>query len=137
MAALTADRNTSRRDMNNYSFPVKGATKLFAGSLACIDATGFLTKGAVSTTLKAVGRCQATYDNTAGIDGAINAEVMPGCFRFANSSAGDQITLAAVGSQCFIVDDQTVALTNGTSTRSVAGIVRDVDATGVWVQVGI
>jgi hypothetical protein len=33
-----------------------------------------------------------------------------------------------------VVDDQTVAKTNGSSSRSVAGIIRDVDADGVWVE---
>jgi hypothetical protein len=34
-----------------------------------------------------------------------------------------------------VVDDQTVAKTNGSSTRSVAGIVRQVDSDGVWVEI--
>ena len=33
-----------------------------------------------------------------------------------------------------LVDDQTVAKTNGGSTRSVAGICRGVDSDGVWVE---
>ena len=37
----------------------------------------------------------------------------------------------------YIVDDQTVAKTNGSSTRSAAGTIVDVDAQGVWVRVGI
>ena len=37
---------------------------------------------------------------------------------FANSASGDLITAAEVGSDCYIVDDQTVAKTNGSSTRS-------------------
>jgi hypothetical protein len=32
------------------------------------------------------------------------------------------------------VDDQTVAKTDGSTTRSVAGIVRGVDTDGVWVE---
>lgn len=42
-----------------------------------------------------------------------------------------------MGADCFIVDDQTVAKTNGTNTRSRAGIVAAVDADGVWVQIGL
>ena len=34
----------------------------------------------------------------------------------------------------YLVDNQTVAKTNGTNTRSAAGVVRGVDAEGVWVQ---
>ncbi|SMF86270.1 hypothetical protein SAMN06265365_1873, partial [Tistlia consotensis] len=55
-------------------------------------------------------------------------------FRFANAAA-DPVDLADVNTDCFIVDDQTVAATNGTNTRSVAGKVRDVDQLGVWVEI--
>lgn len=136
MAALTADRDTPRRENLLRNFPMKGATKVWGGSLACIDATGFLVKGAVSTTLKCVGRAEETVDNTAGADGAQRMPVMTGTFRFANSTAGDLITLADVDAPCYIVDDQTVAKTNGTNTRSQAGIIRDVDSGGVWVEIG-
>lgn len=132
---LTADRNTVSRNGVDFEFPVKGATKIHAGGIVCIDtANSYATKGAVSTTLKSVGVAQEQADNAGGADGAINVKVRRGCFRFANSSAGDQITLADVNSDCYLVDDQTVAKTNGTNTRSVAGKVRDVDAAGVWVE---
>ena len=55
-------------------------------------------------------------------------------FHFANSAAADAIAIGDIGAVCFAVDDQTVAKTNGSSTRSPAGIVEDVDATGVWVR---
>ena len=49
---------------------------------------------------------------------------------------GDAITAAQIGSACYIVDDQTVAKTSDNGSRSRAGQVIDVDAQGVWVQVG-
>ena len=57
---------------------------------------------------------------------------LPHCFG--NSTSTDAITLADVGSDCYIVDDQTVAKTNGSGTRSRAGRVFDVDSEGVWVD---
>ena len=137
MTALTADRDTQRRENVLRSLPVKGATKIFAGSLVAVDTTGFAVRGTTSTTLKAVGRAEEQVDNTTGADGAQRITVSTGIFRFANSAAGDLITLAAIDSPCYMVDDQTVALTNGTNTRVQAGIVRDVDAGGVWVEVGM
>lgn len=134
MTALTADRNTPFRNAEDFEFGVKAATKIFAGSIVCLDINGQALPAATSTTLKAVGVAQELADNTAGAANAIRVKARRGCFRFANSSAGDLIALADVGSDCYLVDDQTVAKTNGTSTRSVAGKVRDVDATGVWVQ---
>jgi hypothetical protein len=35
---------------------------------------------------------------------------------------------------CYFVDDQTVAATDGTGTRSPAGIVEEVTSQGVWVR---
>lgn len=135
MTALVADRNTPSRDNKEFAFGVAAATKIWAGSLACLNASGFLTKGAVATTLKTVGVAQDTVDNTAGANGAVLATVRRGCFKFANSAAGDLIATTDVGATCYVVDDQTVAKTNGSSTRSVAGIVRQVDSDGVWVEI--
>lgn len=135
MAALAADRNTPARDAKDFEFPVAASTKIFAGALVALNASGYATKGAVATTLKAVGVAQALADNSAGANAAINVKVRRGCFRFGNSTSTDLIALTEVGADCYIVDDQTVAKTNGSSTRSVAGKVRDVDADGVWVEI--
>jgi hypothetical protein len=61
-------------------------------------------------------------------------DIEKGIFHFANSADTDEITTADIGSNCYIVDDQTVAKTDGTGTRSIAGEVFDVDAQGVWVD---
>lgn len=134
MAALTADRSTPQRDGVDFSFPVAASTKIFAGSIAAINASGLLVPGSTATTQKCVGVAQALADNSAGAASAITCKVKRGVFRFGNSASGDLIALDDIGGNCYIVDDQTVALTNGSSTRSVAGVIRDVDADGVWVQ---
>ncbi len=135
MTALVADRNTPVRANADFGFPVLAATKLFAGSLVCLNAAGFATKGAVATTLKAVGVAQENVDNTNGASGDIKVRVKRGLHRLANSAAADLIAMTEVGTLCYIVDDQTVAKTNGGATRSAAGTVRDVDADGVWVEI--
>lgn len=137
MAALTQDRNTPRLGGDVYHYGVAASTKLYGGSLACLNASGFLVPGATATTLIAVGRCEKQVDNSAGADGDRKGEVRPGTYRFANSASADAITAAEIGDDCYIVDDQTVAKTSGSSTRSLAGKVVDVDDLGVWVAVGI
>lgn len=135
MGALTADRNTVSREGSDFEFPVAAATKIFAGSIVGFNAAAvYASKGVTSTTLKTVGVAIEQADNSAGAAGDIRVKVRRGVWRFGNSTAGDLITLANVGSDCYVVDDQTVALTNGTATRSVAGKIRDVDAAGVWVE---
>lgn len=136
MAALTADRNTPERSGNRLQLPVKATHKIFGGALVLADSTGHARKGATATGLRGIGRAAALADNTSGADGDIKVDVDRGIFRWANSAGGDEITQADIGSTCYVVDDQTVAKTDGTGTRSPAGQVVDVDSIGVWVLTG-
>lgn len=136
MVALTADRNTPTRKTDLVEKPAAAAKTFFAGALAALDANGRITPGAVATTLKGLGRVEVFVDNAAGAAGAVTVKVRRGTFRWTNSAAADAITDADIGTDCYIVDDQTVAKTNGTNTRSVAGKIMDVDALGVWVRSG-
>ncbi len=135
MTALAKDRNTIRRDGVQFNDPVAAATRIFAGSLVCLNASGYAVPGSTSTTLKARGVAQEQVDNRDGAAGALRIETRRGTFQFANSASADEITRADIGAECFIVDDQTVAKTSATDTRSVAGIIRYVDAGGVWVEI--
>jgi hypothetical protein len=137
MPALTAARNTFRFEPDTVQrLPMAAAMLIYQGALVALNATGFASKGVTATTLKQFGRAEATVDNSAGAAGAKDIDVRPGIFRWANSAAGDLITTNEIGTDCFIVDDQTVAKTNGTATRSRAGKVVGVDASGVLVQMG-
>lgn len=134
MTALAADRNTPERLGDDFEFPVAAATKIYAGAIVMLNASGDATKGATATGQTCVGRAEEQVDNT-GAAGAKTVKVRKGVFRWANSAAGDAITRAEIGDTCYIVDDQTVAKTDGTGTRSAAGKIVDVDADGVWVLV--
>lgn len=135
MVALTSDRMTPRKENGGYGRAVAAGAVIYAGALVCLNATGFAVPGSTSTTLKADGRARSRADNTGGGNGAIVLEVEKGTFRFANSSSTDAITIADIGASAYVVDDQTVAKTNGGATRSVAGTIQDVDANGVWVRI--
>lgn len=129
---LTADRNTQMTDGELISVPM-AAVKVYAGGLVAANATGYATPGAVSTALTYLGRAEETVDNIGLAPGANSVQVRRGkAFKFANSGA-DAVTQASLGKLCYIVDDLTVALTNGNGTRSPAGIVLGVDSDGVWV----
>lgn len=134
MAALTQGRQTPRRNGDVISLPVAAAKICYGGALACRDASGNATPGATATTLKALGAFRETVDNGLGAAGAVRADIEKGIFRFGNSASTDLIAAADIGNDSYIVDDQTVAKTNGSSTRSVAGKIFDVDAQGVWVD---
>ncbi|WP_234086762.1 hypothetical protein [Azonexus sp. R2A61] len=134
MAALTSARNTKERAGNVFDFPIKANTICYQGGLAVTDA-GYAAPGRVATGLIAVGRFEETASAVAAGDAKVR--VQRGVFKFGNSSAGDAIGQANVGADCYIVDDQTVALTNGSNTRSRAGQIVAIDSDGVWVQVGL
>jgi hypothetical protein len=132
---LTADRNTRKRDGDLFQFPAKAGVLIFAGSLAALDASSLLVPAAADTALTIVGRAEETVDNRNGADGNLEGTVLRGCFCYANSSAADEITRADINSSAYVVDDETLAKTNGTSSRPVAGIIMDVDDLGVWVKI--
>lgn len=126
--ALSKDRDTKEVEGAQRTLPVAAAKTIYAGSLVARDAAGRATPGAAATTIRGIGRARALADNAGGGAGAISVEVERGIFYFKNSAAGDAITNADIGSDCYIVDDETVAKTDGTGTRSVAGKVYFVDA---------
>ena len=135
MTAATQNRNTPNRLGCRRALAVAASTMCYAGTIAVMNASGFAEPASTATGLVALGVFTSQVDNAAGANGDQVAEFERGYFRFANSAAADEITATDIGSLCYLVDDQTVALTDGTSTRSIAGIVDDVDELGVWVLI--
>lgn len=136
MTAITEARDTPRRDGVDFSYPAGAAKTILQGTLVVLDGTTGNAEMATTATGKVcVGVATQTVDNSAGGAGALNVPVRRGVFRFANSGSTDEIKHVDINATCYLVDNQTVAKTNGSTTRSVAGIVRDVDASGVWVEI--
>ena len=132
MTALTADRDTPVRDGTLFEWPVAAGVRIYTGALVVLK-DGHVQPATTATGLTAVGRAEAQADNSADVAGAIRVRVRRGVFRFANASA-DPVRRSHIGGSAYAVDDQTVAATDGTNTRSAAGTVRDVDDTGVWIE---
>lgn len=131
MGALAADRNTARRSGDRLNLPAAAAKLFYGGAIVARDAAGNATPGATATDILGMGRCKEQVDNSAGLAGDLRVEIEKGIFHFANS-ATDPVVVADIGSNCYIVDDQTVSHTD--TNQSVAGIVFDLDANGVWVD---
>lgn len=139
MAATTVERDTKQmgKDAGGptfITFPLAASVKLIQGTFAMANASGQATPGATATGQTALGRVELTVDNTGGAAAALFADIRQGTFKWNNSTAGDAITQADFGKTCFIVDNQTVAKTDGTGTRSIAGRIVKVDTDGVWVK---
>jgi hypothetical protein len=134
--ALTADRNTPERDGVLAEYPVAASTRLYAGGMAALNASGYCVPASADAALVVVGRAEEEVDNSSGSDGDLDALTKRGVFQFGNSSGSDEITLADVGRPAYVVDDATLAKTSNSGVRPVAGEIVDVDAGGVWVKLG-
>ncbi|NEY89324.1 hypothetical protein [Tabrizicola oligotrophica] len=133
MTALNSGRNTTMRLGDHRIEPMAAAVKVFMGAIVMRNAAGHVTKGATATGCIGVGRASDTFDNTTGAAGDLRCEYRTGIFGFANLAA-DLVTQADVGKLCYIADDQTVAKTDGTGTRSPAGYVDGIEGGTVWVR---
>ena len=136
MAALTKARQTRSRDRHINSLCLAANAKVFSGSLVMRNAAGNLTPGAAAVGCRGVGKARDTYDNTGGAAGDVVGEYENGVYEFDNSTSTDAIANADIGNTAYIVDDHTVAKTNGSATRSPAGIIVGIDAVtgGVWID---
>jgi len=141
MAALDRERKTQKLSdhtvVDLLVFPVKGGVKGFLGAIAVLNA-GFAAPATAGTGLIAVGVFEYTVDNTTGKDGDAQARIRQGTFPFFNSGSADLIAQVDVGKDCFLVDDQTVAKTDGGGARSRAGKIMGLRDDGfVLVQLGL
>lgn len=126
MTALTEDRATAQRAGDLVADPLAAGALLFAGGMYAL-AAGLAVSIAAATggAVRAVARTRAS---TAAGDSIVEGKL--GVFRFNNEE--DAITREDIGTEVFAIDDQTVAKAGAVT----AGVVVDVDDTGVWVRIG-
>ena len=139
MAATTLERDTDRMGKGAEApekvyLPLAASAKILKGTIVMTNASGLALPGAVATGQICWGRAEDTVDNTGGAASALSVEVRQGVHKWFNSTAGDLIVQADIGKTCFILDNQTVAKTDGTGTRSIAGRIVKIDTDGVWVR---
>ncbi len=89
-----------------------------------------------AATYRAAGVFQQSVNGGAA-DGAVRVDIQEGRWLMRNGAGGDALTVADRGRRCFVIDDNTVGKTNPNNTRCVAGVVIDVDDTGVMVDIGL
>lgn len=145
--ALAKSKKTLRRDGASFVLPVaalaailQGGLVIMAGAYARAGRTGqgadAPAKAADAATYRAVGVAQESATGGAA-DGDVTVQVNTGCWALKNSAGVDAITLADRGRNAYLVDDETVARTSAAQSRAIAGRIVDVDADGVWIDVGV
>ena len=112
--------------------PMKiGIGSVVRGCMGCTNAAGYLVDAADTATLKMAGILNG--GGTATANGEYEVDVHQKGTTKLNNSIANPVTQAHVGDHCYIEDNDTVASTTVNFVR--AGIVRDVDTDGVWVDV--
>lgn len=133
MTAMTQARQPVEMEGRSSIAPVKGATTIHQGALVVTE-NSLAIPAKTGVGLTVLGVCELTVRNTGG-DGAMPVKTRRGTYKFFNLPA-DAIVAGDAGKPAYIVDDQTVARTNGSGTRSAAGTIIHVEADGVFVRVG-
>lgn len=134
MTALSQARQPIEIEGKFGVAPVKGATTIWQGALVVAD-SALAVPGKTATGLIVLGVAEETVKNTGG-DGAAKVKFRRGTFDFTNSASTDEITAGDIGKDAYIVDDQTVAKTSGSATRSIAGKIMHIEGGRIFVRVG-
>lgn len=133
MAGLTRDRATAYRDGIEVEYPVAAATKIYAGSLVCVDGNGFAVPAADSSGYRFVGAAMEQVDNGSGANGDQVVRLRrTGVFEFDAAS----ITPAMVGDAVYAVDDHTFDDASGPANDIKVGVlVKYVSAAKGWIDI--
>lgn len=126
------------------TYPIKANVRIFKGAAVGLDSAGRAMPGdtIANGCLVVVGKASATYDNRTGsvlggAAAAVDVEVEFGTYQWDfKTGGGDDIAADDIGKVCFIVDDHTVALTNNTDTRAIAGLITEFVDSKPYVWMG-
>ncbi len=120
MANLTEDRKSIRKDGITFSIPTAANTVIYAGALVCVNAGGYAAPAADDATHSFAGKADKRADNSAGMDGDIRTEGRrEGVFEY-NASG---MSIADMGEDVYIVDDNTVGKGVAVQPVNVTGVV--------------
>jgi hypothetical protein len=132
--ALSADKQIEYTEGVDLSIPVDDGDKIYAGAIVCVNAAGYAVVGADTAGLIFMGIAREQADNSSGADGAINVTVRRrGLFKMKLATA---ITIANVGDNVFIADDESVDLAGNVTNDIFVGIIASyIDTTHAWVDI--
>lgn len=129
---LTKDRSTPYKEGVLVAFPVAAATKIYAGSMVCVNAGGYAVPAADAASFKFVGVAQEMVDNSAGASGDLSVSVRTeGIFLLDATS----IAQASVLADMYVVDDHTFDESNPGNGIKCGKLVKVESATLGWIWI--
>jgi hypothetical protein len=140
MAATTLDRNTARKYVERTVAEdalLAATTTIPAGALVATNANGELIHATDAAGATVIGRAPRRMVNAGGAAAKITpkAYAEAGIFKY-GTTGGSAIVAGDIGKNSFVLDNQTVVKTGGTTNAIVAGVVDSIDPDGgIWVKV--
>jgi hypothetical protein len=134
-APATAAVDTPKKAGILAQFGVATNTRIWAGTMVCLNSSGYAVPAEDTSGYIVVGRAAKTVDNRtgqtdAGDNGALTIDVERGVFGWTGRGISSD---TAVGTICYVSDDNSV--TNGAGSNAIiAGTVVDYSDSKVWVD---
>lgn len=130
-----AERNTPYKDGNLVLLAVAASTKIEAGKIVAVNSSGYAIEASDAASIVVMGVADETADNSSGSNGAISVAVKRGkAFKFKNGTTA--VTIASLGGNVVVQDDETVTTAAGATNDIVVGKCLGVESDGVWVYIG-
>jgi hypothetical protein len=129
-----AERNTPFKDGTLISLAVAASTKIEAGKIVAVNASGYAIEASDAASIVVMGIAQETADNSSGANAAINVIIKRGkAFKLKNGTTA--VTIAALGANVVVQDDETVTTAAAATNDIVVGKCLGVESDGVWVYI--
>ncbi len=134
MTELSEDKQIEYREGVELEFEMAASEKVFGGALACVNVAGYCLEGSDTSGLIFQGLATEQVDNADGSNGDLSIVLRRrGLFKVILDTA---ITIANVGDNVFLVDDQTVDLTANVTHNIFCGIIAGyIDTTHAWIDI--
>lgn len=131
--AVTENKLIKRADRCKVGYPVEESTTLYQGTLAFINASGYLDDDTGSGVNRFAGIVIGKGDNASGADAAIKTEVWTeGVFTLVT---GSDFTQASVGMDVYATDNYTIVLTPTAAAVRIGHVDEYVSSTSVRVAI--
>lgn len=134
MTALTEDKKIEYTEGVELPFEMYQSTKIYGGSFAAARADGYVVPGDDAAGLIFEGVAIEQVDNSSGSDG--DKSVVLRRRGLVKAIMGTAITIANIGDNVFLVDDQTVDLVGNVTNNIFCGIIAGyIDSTHAWIDI--
>lgn len=132
---LTKDAKLVYKEGVEVAAPVAESTTIFAGAFVCVNAAGYLVPGDDAAGLIFHGVSREYADNSGSlVAGAIDCKVRRRGLIMATLATA--ISIANIGDNVFLVDDNSVDLTANVTNNIFCGIIAGyIDTTHAWIDI--